>query len=160
MKTFRWSAGGSFAFGFPSENFEWNKANLSFEQSFPVTQVGFEGRNVDFTVDSGAQRTVMNPPFATAFASAIEPISTHETYKLTGVGGSSGYASLLIPSLQLTVGGEPVELTNAHVLTQENSNESKWAFGNLGIDLLNKGTYTTFDFGSMKLTLQDHVSTR
>ena len=157
MRTFRWSTDGSFALGFPSQHFELKTANLSFEQSFPITQVGFEGRNVDFTVDSGAQRTVMNPPFSVAFESALKPLSTPETYKLTGVGGSSGYASLLIPSLKLTVGGQMVKLTNAHVLTQESSNESKWAFGNLGIDLLNEANATIFDFRAMKLTLENQA---
>jgi hypothetical protein len=106
------------------------------------------------TVDSGAQRTVLSPPFASALSEVLTPLAKPETYKLTGIGGSTSYASLLAPSLDLQIGGHTVTLTNVHVLTQESSNESKWADGNLGIDLLNEANSTTFDFGAMKLTLR------
>ena len=106
------------------------------------------------TVDSGAQRTVFSPPLASTFSSVLKPIAKPETYKLTGIGGSATYTSLLVPSLDLQIGGHNVTLTNAHVLTQEAALESKWADGNLGIDLLNQANSTIIDLGSMKLTLR------
>jgi predicted aspartyl protease len=154
MRTVRWSSDGTFALGFPSEAFHLQTTNLSFEQLFPVTRGYFRGKGIDMTVDSGAQRTVLSPPFASAFSHVLTPLSKPETYELTGIGGSTSYASLLVPSLDLQIGGHTVTLTNAHVLTQESSNESKWADGNLGIDLLNEANSTTFDFGAMKLTLR------
>jgi predicted aspartyl protease len=154
MRTMRWSTDGIFELGFPSEAFHLQTANLSFEQAFPVTRGFFRGKGIDLTVDSGAQRTVLSPAFASAFSDVLAPIAKPENYKLTGVGGTSSYASLLVPSLDLQIGGHTVTLTNAHVLTQESSNESKWAGGNLGIDLLNEANSTTFDFGAMKLTLR------
>ena len=154
MRTIRWSSNGNFAFGFPSESFNLGAANLSFEQCFPVTRGYFHDEAIDMTVDSGAQRTVFSPPFAAAFAKDLRSLATPETYKLTGIGGSASYASLLVPSLEREIGGHPVELRNAHVLKQESSGESRWADGNLGIDLLNQSHSTTFDFGAMKLTLR------
>jgi predicted aspartyl protease len=154
MRTIRWSSDGTFSFSFPSEARNLGGANLTFEQCFPVTRGYFHGEAIDLTVDSGAQRTVLGPPFAAAFAKDLPAVATEEPYQLTGIGGSASYASLLVPSLDLHIGGHPVKLIKAHVLKQKSSDESQWTDGNLGIDLLNQSHSTTFDFGAMKLTLR------
>jgi predicted aspartyl protease len=154
MHTVCWSSDGTFTLGRRSEQFDLRKANLAFEQMFPVTRAYFQGTGIDMTVDSGAEKTVLSPPFASAFPDVLKSGGKSESHKLTGVGGSTSYESILLPSLELQIGGLKVTLTNAHVLTQESSDTSKWAAGNLGIDLLNEARSTTLDFGSMRLTLQ------
>lgn len=84
----------------------------------------------------------------------MKSIGRSEPHTLTGVGGSASYESILLPSHDLQIGGHTVTLTNPHVLTQESSDTSKWADGNLGIDLLNEERTVTFDFGAMTLTPQ------
>jgi predicted aspartyl protease len=153
MHTVCWSKDGTFMLGRRSGQFHLPTTNLAFEQSFPVTHAYFQGAGFDMTVDSGAQKTVLSPPFASAFPDVIKSIGKPETHKLTGVGGSTSYQSVLVPSLDLQIGGHTVTLTNAHVLTEESSDTSKWADGNLGIDLLSEATSVTFDFGAMTLTL-------
>ena len=154
MHTVCWSKDGTFTLGRRSGQFHLRTTNLAFEQSFPVTHAYFQGAGFDMTVDSGAQKTVFSPPFASAFPDVLKFIGKPETHKLTGVGGSASYESVLLPSLDLQIGGHTVTLTNAHVLTQESSDTSKWADGNLGIDLLNEAKSVTFDFGAMTLTQQ------
>jgi predicted aspartyl protease len=155
MQTVRWSsADGTFTLGGRSEQFNLQTANLAFEQMFPVTHAYFQGKGMDMTVDSGAEHTVLSPPFAFSFPDVLKSAGKPESHKLTGVGGSANYESVLLPSIDLQIGGLTVTLKNAHVLTQESSNESQWAAGNLGIDLLNEAKSTTLDFGAMKLTLQ------
>ena len=128
-------------------------ANLAFDPSYPVTRAYFQGVGFDRTVDSGAQKTVLVRPFASAFPEVLKSVGKPETHKLTGVGGSASYESVLLPSFDLQIGGHTVTLTNAHVLTQESSDTSKWADGNLGTDLLNEAMSVTFDLGAMTLTL-------
>lgn len=128
-------------------------ANLAFDQSYPVARAYFQGVEFDRPVDSGAQKTVLGRPSASAFPEVLKSVGKPETHKLTGVGGSASYESVLLPSLDLQIGGHTVLLTNAHVLTQESSDTRKWADGNLGIDLLNEAMPVTFDFGAMTLTL-------
>jgi predicted aspartyl protease len=154
MHTVCWFRDGTFVLGRDSKEFDLRTANLAFEQSFPVTRAYFQGTGIDMTVDSGAQKTVLSPPFASAFPDVLKSAGKSESHKLTGVGGSLTYESVLLPSINLQIGGLTVTLTNAHVLTQESSDTSKWADGNLGIDLLNEARSTTLDFGSMTLTLQ------
>ena len=154
MRTVSWSKDGTFTLGHSSRSFDLQAANLVFEQSFPVTQAYFHGTGIEMTVDSGAQRTVLSPPFADAFPDLLKSVGKPEVHKLTGVGGSASYESFLLPSLDLQIGGHTVTFKNAHVLTQESSDTSKWAAGNLGIDLLNEADLVTFDFGAMTLNLR------
>jgi predicted aspartyl protease len=154
MHKFSWSRNGTFTLGGRSQEFQLQTANLAFEQSFPVTRAYFQGAGIDMTVDSGAQNTVLSPPFASAFPDVLKSVGKPETHKLTGLGGSATYDSILLPSIDLRVGGHTVTLTNAHVLTKASSDTSEWADGNLGVDLLNQAESVTFDFGCMKLTLQ------
>jgi predicted aspartyl protease len=154
MHTILWSRDGTFTFGRRSAQLNLRTANLAFDQMLPVTHGYFQGKGIDMTVDSGAENTVLSPPFASAFPDFLESAGKPESHKLTGVGGSATYASVLLPPIQLQIGGLTVTLTNAHVLTQESSDASQWAAGNLGIDLLNETRSTTLDFGTMTLTLQ------
>jgi Aspartyl protease len=154
MRTFCWSKDGTFTFGFHAQPFALQMANLAFEQSFPVTRGYFQGKALEMTVDSGAQRTVLSPFFFTKFHDALYAIGKPEIYKLTGVGGSAHYRSLLIPAINLQFSGYAVTLNNAHVLTEKSTDSSNWSDGNLGIDLLNQATSVTFDFKAMTLTLR------
>lgn len=154
MRTFCWSKDGSFSLGRSSERFHLQTANLAFEESFPVTHAYFRGTGIEMTVDSGAQKTVLSPPFASSFPDVLKSMGKPESHSLTGLGGSATYRSILIPSLDLQIGGRTVTLRNAHVLTQESSDTSKWADGNLGIDLLNEARSVIIDFRTMTLTLQ------
>jgi hypothetical protein len=154
MRTVSWSKDGTFTLGNSSRPFNLQTATLAFEESFPVTRAYFHGTGIEMTVDSGAQKTVLNPPFAAAFPDLLKSIGKPEIHKLTGVGGSASYEAFLLPSLDLQIGGRTVTFKNAHVLTQESSDTSKWAAGNLGIDLLNEADLVTFDFGAMTLNLR------
>jgi gag-polyprotein putative aspartyl protease/Aspartyl protease len=154
MGTFSWSKDGAFSLGLSSERFHLQTANLAFEESFPITHAYFRGTGIDMTVDSGAEKTVLSPPFASRFPDVLKSIGKPESHSLTGLAGSASYKSVLLPSLDLQVGGHTVTLKNVHVLTEESSDTSKWADGNLGIDLLNEARSVTIDFRAMTLTLR------
>lgn len=154
MKTFQWEPSGKFTLGLPAKSHDFDASNLCFDESFPVTQAWFQEKPLELTVDSGAQRTVLGPPFAKEFASLLKSSGRNETHTLTGVAGSSSYDSVLLPSLTMTVGGHDVTLAPAHILTKVSSETSSWAAGNLGIDLLNQAHTISFDFEAMTMKLQ------
>jgi hypothetical protein len=153
MKAFQWEPSGKFTLGVPTTSRDFHSSNLCFDESFPVTQVWFQEKPLELTVDSGAQLTVLGPPFAKEFASLLKSSGRNETHKLTGVAGSSNYDSVVLSSLTMTVGGHDVTLSPAHVLTKESSDTSSWAAGNLGIDLLNQAHTISFDFNAMTMKL-------
>jgi hypothetical protein len=153
MQTMRWEPNGTFAFGFVPEHKDISTSNLSFDQSFPVAQIEFQHKSLEFTIDSGAEKTVLSPPFEKEFPDLIRASGQKESHKLTGVAGSSSYDSVFLPSVTLQVGGHDVSFAPAHVLLKQSSDTSSWAAGNLGIDLLNQAHVITFDFHAMTLSL-------
>jgi predicted aspartyl protease len=150
MQTIRWTPNGDFEFGFSSMPAQ--SQNLLFHELSPVVQVGVQKRMLDFTLDTGAIDTDLNPIFAKEFPAMISS-GEKENHAITGVGGTRDYESVVLPSVPLTVGGKDVTLAPAHVsVAQGLGGTNMWA-GNLGVDLLNQAHTVTIDFRAMSLTL-------
>lgn len=124
---------------------------LAFYQSQPVTQMSFEGKNLNFTLDTGATHTTLNPPFATAFPETIA-LGDKKEHTLTGVGGSTTQHSIAIERLHFTLAGKTVALAPVTVLLQKTTGPSGWAAGNLGYDLIRQTAPFTIDFRTMRLS--------
>jgi predicted aspartyl protease len=124
---------------------------LAFYQSQPVTQMSFEGKELTFTLDTGATHTMLNPPFAKAFPETIA-LGEKKEHTLTGFGGSTTQHSIAIENLRFTLAGKTIVLSPATVLLQKTSGESEWAAGNLGYDLIRQTAPFTIDFRTMMLS--------
>jgi predicted aspartyl protease len=150
MQTVRWTPSGSFEFGFPSRNLDLPGSNMLFHNSNPVILVMVEGKQLDFTLDTGAVDTDLNPPFAKALPELMKTGKV-ETRSIEGLGGSNDYNSVLLPSVTFEFGGQSPTLKPAHVFTEHGN--GTWAAGNLGMDLLDQGNGFTLDFQAMTLRL-------
>jgi hypothetical protein len=152
MRSVRWTPHGDFEFDLPPTSAT-EASNLLFHETNPVVQVMDGEQKLDFTLDTGAVGTDLNPIFAEDFPDLISS-GRKENNTITGLGGSKDYESVLIPSVSLTVGGKAVTLAPAHVsVSQGLGGVSMWA-GNLGNDLLNQGHAVTVDFRVMSLKLE------
>ncbi len=101
MQTFRWDPKGTFAFGFKPEPKDLPASNLAFDGIMPVTQVGIEEKELEFTLDTGATHSILYKPFAKEFSAVLKNSGQKESHKLTGLAGSSSYDSVVLPSLKL-----------------------------------------------------------
>lgn len=154
LESLRWNPrAGTFSCGFTSRPGVSRQSNLAFEGAMPLTQVLFQHKPLEFSLDTGAQSTDLYPSFAKAFAKIIRASGRRETHKLTGIDGSANFDSVVLPSVTLQVGADGVLLKPAHVLLVEHSSTSSMYFGNLSMDLLNQARNITLDFRSMRLTL-------
>jgi predicted aspartyl protease len=124
---------------------------LAFYQSQPVTQMSFEGKELTFTLDTGATHTTLNPPFAKAFPETMA-LGEKKEHTLTGVGGSTTQHSVAIEKLRFTLAGKTIVLSPANVLLQKTTDPSEWAAGNLGYDLIRQTAPFTIDFRTMRLS--------
>lgn len=70
----------------PERSETWTQ--LAFDQAIPVLRLKFEDRPLNFTFDTGATRTTLNPSFASAFPHTMK-LGEAKQHKLTGVGGST-----------------------------------------------------------------------
>ncbi len=151
MRTINWKPAGSFAFGFPGQALHLATCNTLFQNSNPVIDVRVAGEHLDFTLDTGAVNTDLNPAFARALP-ALMKTGTPEKQSIEGLGGRSEGQSILLPSVALEFGGRTAVLKPAHVFIEHGN--GTWAAGNMGIDVLNQGSGFTLDFGAMTLRLQ------
>jgi predicted aspartyl protease len=151
MRTLRWSPAGKFEFGFPAQALDLSKCNMLFHNSNPVVDVLADSRHLDFTLDTGAVSTDLNPQFAKALPHLMKA-GTPETNSVEGLGGKVESPSILLPSVTFEIDGKRVVLKPAHVFTDHGV--GMWASGNLGMDLLRQAHAFTLDFGAMTLRLQ------
>ncbi|HEV2710453.1 MAG TPA: aspartyl protease family protein [Edaphobacter sp.] len=151
MHTIRWTPTGKFEFGFPGQTLNLSKCNMLFHNSNPVIDVLVDSKHLDFTLDTGAVDTDLNPQFAKALP-ALMNSGTPETRSIEGLGGKVENSSILLPSVTFEIGGKSVVLRPAHVFTEHGN--GTWASGNLGMDLLRQAHAFTLDFGAMTLRLQ------
>jgi predicted aspartyl protease len=151
MHTLRWTPTGKFEFGFPAQALNLGTCNMLFHNSNPVINVVVERKHLDFTLDTGAVDTDLNPEFARSLPSLMKS-GTPENRSIEGLGGSTKSSSILLPSVLLEIGGKNVFLRPAHVFTEHGN--GTWAAGNLGMDLLKQTHSFTLDFEAMTLRLQ------
>jgi len=152
MQTLRWQPKGSFEFGFSPAPLHLSASNLLFHDNSTVVQVFSQSRPLEFTLDTGAIDTDLNPVFAATFPDLLKQSGIPEVHSITGVGGTNSYDSVLLPSVTFEVGGSAVTLKPAHVYTKYGL--TSWAAGNLGNDLLHQAQTITLDFHAMTLRLQ------
>lgn len=151
MQTIRWTPMGKFEFGFPSQTLNPGTCNMLFHNSNPVIDVLVEKRHLDFTLDTGAVDTDLNPQFAKVLP-ALMKTGTPEKRSIEGLGGSVENSSILLSSVIFEIGSKSVVLKPAHVFIDHGN--GTWAAGNLGMDLLKQAHSFTLDFGAMTLSLQ------
>ena len=155
VQTMRWSPHDkTFACGFAPPALDPRQSVVFFDGTTPMTQVEFQQRPITMGLDTGAQDTELYPPFARAFAVFVNANGRKESHQLTGLDGSAAYDALLIDALTLRVGGRDLALRPAHVLLKESNGASHWAFGNLGMDLMNQAQSVTLDLSHMRLSLR------
>jgi predicted aspartyl protease len=154
LQRFLWSADKKFEIGVKSLSKRNAHADLCFNGNSPVAQIQFQGRNLAFTLDTGATNTDLYPPFAEAFPELIREAEKTDSYKMEGVGGAKSMNAAVLSAVHFSIGDFPAVLKPANVLLAHTTNASKFFYGNLGIDLLQQAQKVTFDFQAMTLTLQ------
>jgi tetratricopeptide (TPR) repeat protein len=149
MKSFRLDKGGEFAIDvdIPPGT---KSVPLAFDKQMPVIEVGFQGKKLNFTFDTGATTTILNPIFAKQFPSVAQK-GSHSNYALEGLAGKAKEESSVLPSLTFSL-GQPVTLAPATILLKgETLPPYPWAYGNLGFDLLSQRLPFTVDFSHMRV---------
>jgi len=66
--------------------------HLTFAGMTPVLDIGFEGKQIPFTFDTGAQDSTLNPVFAQNFPDIVKP-GVEKDYTDLGFGGDRGALS-------------------------------------------------------------------
>ncbi len=149
----QWSPSGAVTIAAPSAATSAESPNMAFDDNWPVTQVRFQGTTLAVTLDTGAQETVLYPPFAAAFPELMKQGKKDEQ-QLSGFSGNADVASLAFPSLSFEMAGRTVVLAPAEVLLRQTMGLSRWYAGNFGMDLINQASAVSLDFQAMRFSLK------
>jgi Aspartyl protease len=99
LNHFQWSAKDRmFRLLPPSSKSSKDSGNLAFDGTSIFQRAKYAGGPLDFSLDMGAQNTVLYPAFAQAHPD-LQTSGSPEAHKVTGVGGSAEIPSVLVPFL-------------------------------------------------------------
>jgi predicted aspartyl protease len=135
-------------------------ANLCFDDLSLIAEASFEQHELPFVLDTGATTTDLWPKFAGVAGHLIRKSGTRESHTVTGMAGSQKFDGTSIPKVILRLGGRSVTLQPAHVLEIQQKAQTRWFYGNLGIDLLGQAQDVAIDFRTMTLQLDPDTGRR
>ncbi len=154
IQTASFSKDGTLEIGFPSKGGSVQGANLCFQGALPFVAAEYKGKRVTLFLDTGAEETSLWPMFAKDFPDVVGESGKKDRKQIIGIGGALEIEAVTLPEVMLRIGGFEMTLRPASVLLQETLPESKDYYGVLGWTLLRQADRVTFDFKSMKLTLE------
>jgi predicted aspartyl protease len=105
FETLRWNHDGKIEIGFPHAAKNTERANICFDNDDPTTQIEFNGRKLEFILDTGGTDSELWLPFAKEFADLLHQSGKKDSATKTGFTGSEDVATITLPELRLQVGG-------------------------------------------------------
>jgi hypothetical protein len=125
---------------------------LVFDGATPVTRVSVNGKYASFILDIGATRTYLYPSVVKVVPEFMRN-GHRQVERITGVSGDSVQDSIVLPSVQLSL-GRTLLLSPATVLLNVGTGNSRWGGGNLGYDLISRDLPVVLDFKKMEIAFQ------
>lgn len=149
----KWSSRGTWELGGRSEIIHRASRNLVFFENKLLLATSVSGKRVFGTVDTGANGTDLNEHFANEFAALVKN-GRRQTRDITGLGGTTSVASIIVPEVPFQIGPTRVFLRPAHVTLQRTAAiGGTCCIGNIGRDVLAQTGEFLLDLSAMVLRL-------
>lgn len=151
FQSFSWKSDGTFEIR-PETHAQSAHQNLCLDGISPIVRVHFEGKPLDFALDTGDQAgTQLWQRFADDFPALLAARGSKGNQKVDQVGGANDRPTTVLSEVMLEVGGLKTTLRPAHVFSKPVGDDFR--YGLLGMDVLSQAHEVRVDFGSMKLEL-------
>ncbi len=151
LQTLRWENAGGIGLDKPSQQFNIQKSNLTFDNDHLVVTATVKNQEISATLNTGAISTDLYKPFADKFETLLKQYGKKDSTEVRGVGHAERFDSITLPELRIRVGGSDTVLAPAHVLLK--SIGASCCVGNFGMDLFKQADAFEIDFGAMTLQL-------
>jgi hypothetical protein len=153
LVTVGWNRAGEFRIGFPGAPANLGNANLSFDDTSPLTLVEIQGHKLAVDLDTGTGVSSMWPRFGLEFPELVEG-ARESTFSVSGATGSADLSSAILPELRIKAGGFPIIFRNAPVQLNPTITLSKWHYGQLGVDQFSQASELKLDFRALRFELK------
>lgn len=154
LRSVSWDRDGSFRTSIPY-NPHRPSSPLAFDGADPLVRFSFNSAALTGVLDTGAETTNLWPPFAKKYAGFLNFNGTAAMKQVRGFGGDGQVPEVIIPTMQLKLGGSLVTAAPAHVLKGATTDNSNWLDGRLGLDLFQGKRRVTIDFQSKRLQVAE-----
>lgn len=152
LQSIRWNRDGVFEVSSGLRPSAKDDGGLCFDGLSPVTRVQFEGKELDFQLDTGDQSgSQLWTRFANDFPTLVKQRGTESKQVIKQVGGANERATIVLPELQLRIGGLNTALRHAQVFSKPVGDD--FNHGLIGMDLLSQAREVRMDFVSMTIEL-------
>jgi len=122
------------------------EANMVLDLLKPILYLHYQGRDLPFTFDTGANFSLFSDNFYHLHQAELQQSGTAKTIRHGGAGGSHDLPILEIPELRFEVHGLPIVFRKAQVSTLPIETNGTTYFGNVGQDLINQFEEMTISF--------------
>jgi hypothetical protein len=127
--------------------------NLSYDGLHVITRVDFDGRPLEFLLDTGNQAgTQLWERFGNDFEPLVKERGRKGSVRVTQIGGATDRDVILISGIRLKVGAKDTNLAEGKLFSRPVGDDR--FHGLLGMDVLSQAADVTIDFRSMTLTLR------
>jgi predicted aspartyl protease len=149
--TFVRSTGELFIPATPSHS---SQRNMCFDGLSPLVAGWFKGRRLTFALDTGANTSVLYPPFYRAYEDEIKAAYAPHTERMRGVGGHKEIRGYLAKNVVLEVSGRETRFAQIPILIEHTTDTSRHFYGNLGQDLIAQFERMTLNFEAMSIVFE------
>jgi hypothetical protein len=122
------------------------RSNMAIEYLKPIIYFNYEGEDLPFTFDSGADQTVLTEVFYNKYKLMVDAEGKKKKESYGGAGGIKEFNVLVLPSLKFTSLGENIILKQVSVSTDAIHTGDDVYYGNLGQDLIKQYKSMTINF--------------
>lgn len=128
--------------------------NMCLEHLTPVVAATHRGRRLAFTFDTGANTTLLYPPFYRAYEDEIKAKYSPQADRIAGAGGFKELTAYRLPEFALTVSGREARLARVKLLAEPTIDKSRYFYGNIGQDGIGQFERMTINFETMSVVFE------
>jgi hypothetical protein len=150
FRNFSWRSDGVFEFGLRNSS-KVVGPNISFDEQYVVVRVEYGNSRLTMGLDTGGETSTLDRRFAETFTDVVKASGRKDSKTLNEIGSSRKIDSIVLPEVELRVGGFPTSLRPAHILTD--GPPPGCHYGDIGMDLMQQSHRTKIDFDSMTITM-------
>ena len=126
--------------------------NMAIEYLKPIIYLEYEGEELPFTFDTGADETVFSEVFYKKHRAIIDKTGKKDVEQYGGAGGIKAFNVMKVPSLSFGCLGTTITLKDAAVSTEVIHTGDDVYYGNVGQDVIQQFKSMTIDFKESRIT--------
>jgi len=151
IRRVRWNSQGTIDIAAPAQRTQAAAARMHLHGTDISVDGRFNGRKIEFYLDTGSSWSKLDTRFAQAFPDAMKAAGEQTTQHSSGDGGTVEIPIRRLPELTLSIGSFQ---TTYHPMVYRVSDKPWKYYGTIGLDGFSKAQSVTLDFQKMKLTAE------